>query len=117
VVLDAHSSKAIIAIVWQHVTHSHNLHVCDTLLSRPAQVGGMGFIHYNCTIAEQAAAVAKVKAHIPGFVVTPVCMKPTDPVSALDNLKVGKQQHSQAASGSSWDSSHSKTWGSCWQNC
>lgn len=48
----------------------------------------MGFIHYNCTIAEQAAAVAKVKAHCPGFVVTPVCMKPTDPVSALDELKV-----------------------------
>lgn len=55
-----------------------------------ATVGGMGFIHYNCTIAEQAAAVAKVKAHIPGFVVTPVCMKPTDPVSALDNLKLTK---------------------------
>ncbi len=49
----------------------------------------MGFIHYNCTIAEQAAAVAKVKAHCPGFVVTPICMKPTDTVSALDNLKVG----------------------------
>jgi hypothetical protein len=48
----------------------------------------MGFIHYNCTVAEQAAAVAKVKAHIPGFVVTPVCMKPTDSVAALDNLKV-----------------------------
>jgi hypothetical protein len=56
----------------------------------PLQVGGMGFIHYNCTIAEQAAAVAKVKAHIPGFVVTPVCMKPSDTVSALDNLKVGQ---------------------------
>lgn len=52
------------------------------------QVGGMGFIHYNCTIADQAAAVAKVKAHCPGFVVTPVCMKPSDTVSTLDNLKV-----------------------------
>jgi hypothetical protein len=56
----------------------------------------MGFIHYNCTIAEQAAAVAKVKAHCPGFVVTPVCMKPSDTVSALDNLKVGPS-HKQAA--------------------
>jgi IMP dehydrogenase/GMP reductase len=55
------------------------------------QVGGMGFIHYNCTIAEQAAAVAKVKAHCPGFVVTPICMKPTDTISALDNLKVRRQ--------------------------
>lgn len=51
----------------------------------------MGFIHYNCTIAEQAAAVAKVKAHCPGFVVTPICMKPTDTISALDNLKVRRQ--------------------------
>eukprot|EP00878_Enallax_costatus_P013887 GHUV01014522.1.p1 GENE.GHUV01014522.1~~GHUV01014522.1.p1 ORF type:complete len:358 (+),score=101.32 GHUV01014522.1:142-1215(+) len=55
-----------------------------------ATVGGMGFVHYNCTVAEQAAAVAKVKAHCPGFVVTPVCMKPTDPISALDNLKLTK---------------------------
>ncbi|KAF8064485.1 impdh [Scenedesmus sp. PABB004] len=55
-----------------------------------AQAGGMGFVHYNCTVAEQVAAVAKVKAHIPGFVVTPVCMKPTDPISAVDALKVTK---------------------------
>lgn len=62
--------------------------VCMCVSHPLRQVGGMGFIHYNCTIAEQAAAVAKVKAHIPGFVVTPVCMKPTDTVAALDNLKV-----------------------------
>jgi IMP dehydrogenase len=53
------------------------------------QVGGMGFIHYNCTIAEQASMVAKVKAHNPGFVVNAVCMAPDTPISALDNLKVG----------------------------
>jgi hypothetical protein len=49
----------------------------------------MGFIHYNCTIAEQASMVAKVKAHNPGFVVNVVCMAPDTPISALDNLKVG----------------------------
>jgi hypothetical protein len=48
----------------------------------------MGFIHYNCTVAEQAAMVAKVKAHAPGFVVNVVCMTPDTPISALDNLKV-----------------------------
>ena len=52
------------------------------------QAGGLGFIHYNCTIAEQAAMVAKVKAHEPGFVVNTVCMRPSDPVSAIDALKV-----------------------------
>lgn len=30
------------------------------------QLGGMGFIHYNCTLAEQAAAVEAVKSHQPG---------------------------------------------------
>lgn len=30
------------------------------------QLGGMGFIHYNCTLAEQAAAVEVVKSHQPG---------------------------------------------------
>jgi hypothetical protein len=49
----------------------------------------MGFIHYNCSVAEQAAMVAKVKAHNPGFVVNAVCMAPSTPISALDNLKVG----------------------------
>jgi hypothetical protein len=48
----------------------------------------MGFVHYNCTVAEQVAAVAKVKAAIPGFVVTPVCARPSDPISTLDELKV-----------------------------
>eukprot|EP00879_Flechtneria_rotunda_P018863 GHRR01019800.1.p1 GENE.GHRR01019800.1~~GHRR01019800.1.p1 ORF type:complete len:443 (+),score=175.86 GHRR01019800.1:489-1817(+) len=55
-----------------------------------ALVGGMGFIHYNCTVADQVAAVVKVKAHQPGFVVTPVCMKPSDPISAIDNIKLTK---------------------------
>ncbi|WIA19147.1 hypothetical protein OEZ85_003795 [Tetradesmus obliquus] len=55
-----------------------------------ATVGGMGFIHYNCTIAEQAAMVAKVKAHSPGFVVNVACMTPDTPISALDALKSTK---------------------------
>eukprot|EP00775_Hariotina_reticulata_P004723 gene4724-4973_t len=55
-----------------------------------ATVGGMGFIHYNCSIADQVAMVAKVKAHAPGFIVNPVCLKPTDPISTFDSVKVAK---------------------------
>jgi CBS domain-containing protein len=88
----------------------------------------MGFIHYNCTIAEQAAAVAKVKAHCPGFVVTPVCMKPSDTVSALDNLKVGPSHKQAAVAARGWGHTQAAAaaqgrhggggggsgWGGCW---
>jgi IMP dehydrogenase/GMP reductase len=59
------------------------------------QVGGLGFIHYNCSIADQVAMVAKVKAHAPGFVVNPVCLKPSDPISTFDNIKVSSSDESK----------------------
>lgn len=51
------------------------------------QLGGLGFVHYNNTIEEQVAHVAKAKRHTPGMVVTPMVMLPTDPVSKIDALK------------------------------
>lgn len=51
------------------------------------QLGGMGFVHYNNTPQEQLDHVLKAKKHIPGFVVDPVVMGPTDTVGAVEQLK------------------------------
>jgi IMP dehydrogenase len=55
-----------------------------------AMCGALGFVHYNNTVAEQRALVARVKGHRPGFVVDPVCLAPDAPVSALDALRAAK---------------------------
>ena len=53
-----------------------------------AEVGGMGFIHYNNTIEEQVAHVKRAKNHTPGFVVEPAVMKKDCTVLDLIDLKV-----------------------------
>ncbi|MBI2343664.1 MAG: IMP dehydrogenase [Deltaproteobacteria bacterium] len=46
-----------------------------------AQVGGLGIIHKNMSIEEEAAAVARVKKFESGRVVQPVTLGPDEPVS------------------------------------
>jgi hypothetical protein len=53
------------------------------------QMGGLGFVHYNNTIAEQLAHVSRVKAHTPGFVVSPAVLGPKDTIAHWDDIKVG----------------------------
>ncbi|CAG9465956.1 unnamed protein product [Pedinophyceae sp. YPF-701] len=67
----------------------------DTMAVAMAMCGGMGFLHYNSTIEEQAAMVKKVKAHSPGYVYTPVAVSPNDTLVTLDNLKAARG-HSSA---------------------
>lgn len=55
-----------------------------------ATVGGMGFIHYNCTIEEQVKQVSTAKNHTPGFVVHPAVMRPDATVMDLLDLKAAK---------------------------
>lgn len=55
-----------------------------------ASVGGMGFIHYNCTLEEQVRQVQAAKDAMPGFVVHPIVMKPHETVGELLNLKAMK---------------------------
>lgn len=47
--------------VAQNTTQNGDLTVHDVV-----QLGGIGFIHYNCALVEQAAAVEAVKSHQPG---------------------------------------------------
>jgi len=51
-----------------------------------AQQGGLGIIHRNLTIDQQANEVDKVKRSESGMIVDPVTMSPTDKVS--DALEV-----------------------------
>ena len=55
-----------------------------------AQNGGMGIIHKNLSIEEQATQVAKVKRSEMGIVVDPMCLGPDDTVS--EGLKM-KAKH------------------------
>lgn len=49
--------------------------------------GGLGIIHYNMTIAEQANEVRLVKKFKNGFITDPACLSPTSPISEVDKLK------------------------------
>jgi IMP dehydrogenase len=48
--------------------------------------GGIGVIHNNLTIQEQAAEVSKVKKYKSGFITDPVCIQPTMLLSDIDKL-------------------------------
>jgi len=49
--------------------------------------GGIGVIHTNLPIEEQAREVAKVKRFESGFIMDPVCILPTMSVQELDKLR------------------------------
>eukprot|EP00164_Ancoracysta_twista_P003827 GFYU01005135.1.p1 GENE.GFYU01005135.1~~GFYU01005135.1.p1 ORF type:complete len:555 (-),score=170.32 GFYU01005135.1:1037-2701(-) len=49
--------------------------------------GGMGIIHYNNTIEEQANEVKAVKRFENGFIVDPYCLAPTNTIADVDVLK------------------------------
>src|ERR1044071_1277627 len=53
-----------------------------------AQLGGMGVLHRNLTVEEQAAAVRAVKRFESGMVVNPITMSPDQTLAdALDLMK------------------------------
>jgi len=49
--------------------------------------GGVGVIHTNMTIEEQAEEVSKVKKYKSGFITDPICIKPTMTLHDLDRLR------------------------------
>ncbi|MDW7761398.1 MAG: IMP dehydrogenase [Acidobacteriota bacterium] len=53
-----------------------------------AQQGGIGIIHRNMTVENQAEEVDKVKRHESGMIVEPVTMRPTDKITkAIEVMK------------------------------
>ena len=49
--------------------------------------GGIGVIHYNLSIEEQAHEVALVKLYENGFISNPFTLKPSDSISKIDKIK------------------------------
>src|ERR1700721_386608 len=74
-----HLNIPVISAAMDTVTESH----MEIAL---AQQGGLGIIHRNLTIDQQANEVDKVKRSESGMIVDPVTMSPTDKVS--DALEV-----------------------------
>jgi len=49
--------------------------------------GGLGFIHCNCSVEEQAEMIRKVKNYENGFIVEPAVLSPSHTIKELDDLR------------------------------
>ena len=55
-----------------------------------ALLGGIGIIHYNNTVAEQAEQVREVKRYENGFITNPIVLSPEHTIADEDEIKRAK---------------------------
>jgi len=49
--------------------------------------GGIGIIHYNCSLEEQVAEVKRVKKYKNGFITDPICLSPDETIARVKQVK------------------------------
>ncbi len=82
---------------------TRNIRVCTPLVSSPmdtvteapmaiqmALQGGMGVIHYNMPVDQQADNVRRVKKYKNGFIMDPVCLSPKHTVGDVQRIKASE---------------------------
>ena len=49
--------------------------------------GGLGVVHYNCSVEDQASFVRQVKKYKNGFITEPICLSPEHSIADVDEVK------------------------------
>ncbi len=67
----------------------------DTVTEAPMAIqmalhGGMGVIHYNMPVDQQAENVRRVKRYKNGFIMDPVCLSPKQTIADVQRIKVAE---------------------------
>jgi len=62
----------------------------DKMAIMMALHGGIGVVHYNCTISEQAEMVNKVKKYKNGFIHDPIVLGPDNTVADVERITAAK---------------------------
>ena len=61
----------------------------SSMAIRMALLGGIGIVHYNNTVEEQAEEIRKTKRFENGFIVDPVALSPEHRIADVDEIKRG----------------------------
>ena len=88
------TSRVALEVLLHHLSHqaAHRhrglIRALTLWIIVPSQLGGMGFLHYNCTVEEQLNQLLLCKRHVPSLVLDPLVLGPQDTVATVERLMV-----------------------------